>query len=222
MKKNQPRMAVLSAIALVIMGTVVGCAAAPALPETKPTPQDTAAKPVEKAESKPAQETPSESGDVPVLAPGESTTGTGAVPFVKYDGKKAVFAHKLVSIEKAPAADVEQLVEKSSQLKGMDIWYLRVESHYVSGDDLASSSIYSPLVPVTASKKRAQDITLIGWESCATDSVPSPGNDPSVIIENCRAAVAAPAGDAPVGMAWSDSDSGYDIYDGKAAYFYLP
>ncbi|MCW5951437.1 MAG: hypothetical protein KIT69_04190 [Propionibacteriaceae bacterium] len=219
----------LAAVALGLLagGFMAGCTLPPS-PET-----DVTAKPTTPAVSIPAasdeesSEAPSvppatDPGEAAVLQPGESTTGAGVVPFTDGSGNTTLFAHQLVSVELAPAGDVETLTKKLSQIKGMDVWYLRVESRYVSGDNTELGSIYSDLVPVTASGDRARELTLIGWDSCPKNSIPMPGDDPSVVFENCRAAVAAPAGDPPVAIAWSDSDAGYELSKGKAAYFRLP
>lgn len=215
------------ALGLLVGGFMAGCTLPPSS-ETEVTVEPTTSAastptaPDEGASEASPAPPATDSGEVTMLQPGESTTGAGVVPFTDSSGNTALFAHQLVSVELAPAGDVETLTKKVSQIKGMDVWYLRVESRYVSGDNTELGSIYSALVPVTASGDRARELTLIGWDSCPKSSVPMPGDDPSVVFENCRAAVAAPAGDPPVAIAWSDSDAGYELSKGKAAYFRLP
>lgn len=211
-------------IALISLGILTGCSAK----ESDSTPSSTAA-----ASSSAASEsaTPSESpasgghdraliGDI--LKPGEKTTGAASIPFTNADKKTAVFEHKLLSVEKAPQADVDNIVSQVPKAAGLDIYYLNIESHYVSGDNLAFSAFYTSFDPVDASGNPTQTLSLIGWDNCESNSIPKDATNPSVTIKNCVAAVAAPGGNAPAGVAWDQSDTPYDSYDGSPALFFLP
>lgn len=210
-------------IALILAGSIAGCSAAKE--EEKPAPSA--------SESASASATPSESpsdsatdnSNTPsgeALKPGDKTTGSGVIPFSNYDKKMAEFEHKLVSVEKAPQADVDAIVAKVPQAAGLDIYYLKMSSHYVSGDDLAHSSFSTSFYPVSADGTKTQMISLIGWDNCPSGSIPKNATDPSVEIVNCVAGVAAPGGAAPVGVAWAQNDTDYSFYKGKPALFFLP
>lgn len=207
--------------ALMLAGGLAACSPASDPVKTK-APSPSASKTIEPSAS--ATEEPS--GDYTpsgsVLKPGDRTTGAGVVPFLNYDDQVAEFEHKLVSVEKAPQADVDAIVAEVPQAAGLDIYYLKIESHYVSGADLAHSSFSTSFNPVDADGNKTQSISLIGWDNCPSGSIPNPGNDPATVIVNCVAGVSAPGGSAPTGVAWSQYDTDYDSYDGSPAFFYLP
>lgn len=219
--KTIARSIALSGTAFVLAATIVGCSAPADEKKDDPKPSSTSSEssPSASASEEPKKDTDS-SGSA--LAPGERTTGSGIVPFVNYDDRVAEFEHRLVSVEKAPQADADAIIAEVPQAKGLDIYFLTVESKYVSGENLEHGAFYTEFDPVDADGNPTQFINLIGWDSCESNSIPSPGDDPNTTITNCYAALAAPGGSAPAGLAWGQSDTEYASYNGKPALFYLP
>ena len=168
-------------------------------------------------ESDPGAPAPAPAGAI--LAPGESTTGTGNVPFTGTDGLEAIFSHRVTSVQLMSSTDKAAVVERAPQAAEYDLYIVNIESAYVSGANLEYNSFSTNFTPVDSALEETQSIALIGYDFCAPDSIPSPGNDPSTIIRNCRVA-AVPAGSAPpAGVSWSVYDTPYSSSDGAPAYF---
>jgi hypothetical protein len=223
MRKNHTA---LSAAALAIL-TVTLSACSFSMKTTKttstdPAPTETAAPVTTVADAPSDQTAPSPepvTGDV--LAPGQATTAAGNLPFVNYDDKTAVFSHKVVSVTTASAEQRATLVKEEPMFENYDIYFVNVESRYVSGAGLEYASFSNGFRPVTAEKKEVQNVALIGYDFCDQDSIPSPGNDSSTVIRTCIAAVVPNGAPAPKGVAWMQYDTKYDWYDGKPAYLML-
>lgn len=143
------------------------------------------------------------------LAPGGVATGSAQIKFVGTDDKSAIFSHRIVEVVKATDAEYEELAEKIKQLKNYDVWFVNVESSYVSGDDLAYSSFSTHLEPVDSDRDDLQNLSLIGYKSCSSGSIPSPGDDSSSVIKNCRATAVPKGAAAPAGIKWDQYDTDY-------------
>lgn len=209
--------------AVVLAVSLAGCSLLPQPPAPapdKPTSSESD-KPTKTDTDEPTKPAPGGAEDGAVLNPGDRTSGTGIVPFVNYDEKTANFAHKVTSVEKAPASDVDALIAEIPQIKGMDVYYVTVTSNYVDGDNLEFSSFSTEFSPIDADGNTTQKVSLIGWDNCESNSIPKPGNDPATAILNCYASVVPSGQPAPAGVAWSSYDTPYDPYDGKPALFFL-
>lgn len=210
--------------AVVLAVSLAGCSLLPqppAAPVDKPTTSDTDKPATTETDEPTTEPAPGGAADGAVLNPGDRTSGTGIVPFVNYDDQTANFAHRVTSIEKAPTADVDAIVAEVPQVKGMDVYYVTVTSHYVDGANLEFSAFYTEFSPIDADGNETQEVSLIGWDNCESNSIPKPGNDPATAISNCYAAVVPAGQPAPAGLAWASYDTPFDKYDGKPALFFL-
>lgn len=192
---------------------------AAAEPSEEPTEEATEeAEPTEEATEE-AEEAPAASGDV--AAPG-TTVAVGewqSLPFeaVGDEGGSAVIDVAVTTVEEAPAADQKALEEEIPQLKGMTVYYLWADMKKNSGDPVEFNSIASEFYAVDADNERLQNISLIGWDSCPSESF-TPEFDAGETLKTCFAAAVPETEPAPAGGAWSDSEA-YDIFDGKALYW---
>lgn len=174
-------------------------------PEVAPT-QSQEAEPSDEPETAPAGDGAFDGGvDV---EPGSTVpAGTWAnIPYVNYDDKEAVLSHHLKSVEKAPAFDVDYLVSEIPELKGLDVYYMMVETRFVSGDGLAYITP-SDFRPIDADGRRAQTLTLIGFDGCPSESFSDEEEMQNQVVTNCFAAAAPAGGNIPAGLAWSRYDS---------------
>ncbi|WP_418275624.1 hypothetical protein ACNHYB_12260 [Isoptericola jiangsuensis] len=182
----------------------------------------------ETAEAEPSEEATEEtaeeeaaapSGDV--AAPGD-TAGLGewlSLPFevAGDDGGSAVIDVTVTEIEAAPDADQKALQEEISQLKGMTVYYLWADMKKNSGDEVAYSSIASEFYAVDENSEQLQNISLIGWDSCPSESFTTEF-DEGETLSTCFAAAVPDSQPAPAGGAWNDFED-YNIYDGNALYW---
>jgi hypothetical protein len=153
-----------------------------------------------------------------VLAPGETTTGTGVLLFEEYGGKQALLSHRVVAIELVSGAERARLLEKAPELNSYDLYAVHVASAYVSGDALPYSSFSRGYGLVDVNGARMQSVALIGYDFCDSDTtIPAPGNNPDAVIRSCNLAVVPPGGPLPAGISWHQMDTAYDRYDGKPA-----
>ena len=214
----KPRVVALSASVLLLVGALSGCT--PALPPAESAPAPVSSVPVESPEPSESVE-PAPVADGDVLAPGQSTDGTGLIEYVNYDDEAAVFAHRVVAIDMASAEDVEYFTSEVPSVAGMQIAYVRVESSFVSGENLEYSSFAAEFDPIDADGNRVQSIITVGFATCKTNSIPRPGNDPENVIENCFVAAWPSGGSAAAGLQWDQSDTGYGSFDGEPARLFL-
>jgi hypothetical protein len=157
-----------------------------------------------------------------VLAPGETTTGTGVLPFEEYGGKQALLSHRVVAIELVSGVERTRLLEKAPELNSYDLYAVHVASAYVSGDALPYSSFSRGYGLVDVNGARMQSVALIGYDFCDSDTtIPAPGNNPDAVIRSCNLAVVPPGGPLPAGISWHQTDTAYDRYDGKPAFILM-
>lgn len=213
--KGLTRTLALGIGALTLTATLAGCITI--AEDDKPTKPNSSSEKSEKTE-KPEKKADAPKGDGSELAPGETTAGAGILPFSNHEDKTASFSHQIADISLAPDADVDAIVAEIPQAGGMDVYYITVDSNYVSGDNLEHSSFSNEFEPVDADGVELQSLSLIGWDNCESNSIPSPGDDPSTTISNCIAAVVVPGQPEPAGVAWAAYDSPYDSYEGSPAF----
>jgi hypothetical protein len=216
------RRAAAFAVGAAVLLSAAACSSSdPQGPTTSREPTPTTDAPATPGPSTSTTSAPADTGDVPVLAPGEATSSAGNVPFVNFDGDAAVFSHRVVSVEPASPDALAVLSSVSAELAEYDIYFVGVESFYVAGADLAYSSFTGNFRPVTADLGDVKSGSIVGYDFCESDSIPSPGNDPATPIATCVLAIVSPGEPAPAGVAWSAVDTPYDRYDGTPAYFLL-
>ncbi|MBH0108992.1 hypothetical protein I6E81_02290 [Salinibacterium sp. NG22] len=194
--------------------TLSGCAvtASEEVPEA-------AAPSVEPTEETTEESTGTASGDV--AAPG-STVKLGewaSYDYAGIDDATAVIAARLVSIEPATAAQTDYLVKQISQLKGYNVWFLSVEQQKVSGDSIAFDADYTGFSPVDANSEKIQDVTVIGWDDCTTQSFTKEFDTDGATIEQCFIAATVEGGNDVAGVIYAEYDSVYAYYDGKPLSF---
>lgn len=217
--KQNTRLAAAALGALLSVSVLAGCSVSSEPETVSPAPSKSAE---EKPSASPSDEKDSskKSSSEPgaTLQPGGTATGAASVPFVNHDDEEAFFSHEVVSIEPAAEPDAALLVEKVPELKNYDIHLVKIESSYVSGDAMAHSAFYTSFRPVDPDMDEAQSVSVIGYDFCESNSIPSPGDDPSAVIENCIVAAVPKGAPAPAGVAWGQFDSAYDWYAGSPAF----
>ncbi|MFC4223092.1 hypothetical protein [Lysinibacter cavernae] len=180
-------------------------------------------KPTEPATETPSS-TPKASGDGSVLAPGDEVTGLGtqgSYEWFNYDEKKAILTSSLDSVEQAPQAAFDEIAEKAPELKnGYALYFLTFSTTFVSGDDIDFSANYTDFKPIDAEGNSTQTISLIGYDSCKSESFPKGFSQGGVSINNCIAAVVPAGGEAPAGMQFAQYDQATSDYDGKPIRFF--
>ncbi|WP_440711393.1 hypothetical protein [Herbiconiux sp. YIM B11900] len=143
--------------------------------------------------------------------------------FTGTDDQKALIAAKLVDVTPATAEQVAFLNQQfdKDELKGFEISFIHVEMSKVSGDTIEFQSDYTSFKPSDAEGQRVQDVTLIGWDECTTESF-TPEFDAGEPITQCYIAAAPAGGAAPAGVYYDGGYSDvnpYDYYDGKPLLF---
>lgn len=188
-------------------------------PEETEDPEDTPTPTPEETET-PASPTPKPAAPGDVLGPGKTANGPAKIEFVNYKDETAVFEHEVKDISLAPKADVDRFVEEIPGLAGMNVYYITVESHYVSGANLAYDSFFTQFNPIDANGNETQEVTAFGFKGCEVNSIPKDGTNPDNIITNCYIGAAPEGGNVPAGLSWTQYDTDYDKYDGEPAYLY--
>lgn len=206
MNLNRP----ITLVAAPVVGLILlaGCSA--------PAPDKPAAQ-TSSATSTPVSSAPA---DGEVTAPG-ARVGLGE-PIVYEsqgsDGATALISAKLTEVTPATA---EQAAFVNSQftdgeLEGADITLIRLEMTKVSGDPVAFNDDGTSFAPVDAAGKKAQEVTLIGWDECGTESF-TPEFDEGAPITQCYVATSTPGAKQPAGLRYDGGftdPNPYDAYDG--------
>lgn len=153
-----------------------------------------------------------------LLAPGGEVQGSAAsLPWVSFDGSESVWSHQVTGIENAPAADIALIAESEATITDYDVYYIAVQSSYVSGTVTPHSSFYTEFDGVRADGTKLDELMLIGLDACPSTSVGGAPEDPAVSLVNC-VAVAVPKGsEKPAGVAWAQYDTEYASYGGSPA-----
>lgn len=206
----------LAGMAIAAM-TLSGCTAL--LPQQKPEPSPAASEEAEPSAEPDAAPSGDGTFDGGVDAAPGSTVAPGVwanIPFLNFDDKTAVLSHHLMGVENAPAAEVDYLVSEIPELKGMEVYFITVETRYVSGDILPFTSPTS-FRPIDADGKSAQSLTLIGYDACPTESFSDEEEMPTQVVTNCYAAAAPAGGNIPAGVMWTQYDT--DTEDSPILFF---
>lgn len=209
------------AIGLTLIAGLVlaGCSA----PADDPAPTDTSTQAPAEPSSEPTAE-PTESSDPApgdVVAPG-ATVALGEWANYEYSGlddTSAIISARLVSAEAPSEADAKFLVEQIPQLQGYEIVFFRVEQKKVSGDEIAHQSDYTGFRPATADRKRAQDVTVIGWDKCKTNSFSRDFDTAGAVLTQCIIGAKVPGGQDIAGIMYAPFDTPYNYSDGNPILF---
>ncbi|MFB2580774.1 hypothetical protein ACEXQD_05955 [Herbiconiux sp. P15] len=143
--------------------------------------------------------------------------------FTGTDGQKALLSAELVDVTAATAEQVAFLNEQfdKDELKGFEISFIHLSQSKVSGDPVEFNSDYTSFKPIDAQGQRVQDVTVIGWDECTTESF-TPEFDTGESITQCFIAAAPAGGNAPAGVMYDggyEDPNPYDYYDGKPLLF---
>jgi hypothetical protein len=214
----------LVALPMVTAFTLSGCALLPSAPQPAAESSAPTASPTPTAE--PTEEPSSgtaTSGDV--AEPG-TTVGPGeelVYEFTGTDEQKALISAALVDVTPATAEQVAFLNEQfdEDELKGLDISFIHVTQKKVSGDPVEFNADYTSFKPVDAEGQRVQDVTVIGWDECGTESF-TPEFDAGVAMTQCYIAASPTGGNAPAGVMYEggyEEGNPYSSYDGEPLLF---
>lgn len=194
------------------MLVLAGCAT-PSAPDAKPT---------EKSSSSSATSKPTSTGsaDGEVTEPGAKVGLDEAIVYESQgtDDVTALISAKLTEVTPATADQVAFVTSQfdGGELDGMDLTLIRLEMTKVSGDPVAFNSDATSFAPVDASGEKVQEVTLIGWDECGSESF-TKEFDGGAPITQCYIAAAPTGGKAPAGLMYDGGftdPNPYDSYDG--------
>jgi hypothetical protein len=180
-------------------------------PKSTPTPSPTSA-----ATSTPsAPAAPPAAGDVTPPGTTLAIGQTATLPFTNTDKGEATILATVTHIDQAPQADVDALVAQLPQLQGFNVYYVWVDMTKGSGADVKFNAMYTDFDPIDASGNKTQSISIIGSDTCPSESFPDDFDTSGATISTCLAAAAPAGGAAPAGAQYSAYDSPYDSLDGQ-------
>jgi hypothetical protein len=136
--------------------------------------------------------------------------------YVKFPVKLAV---TVPSIEKLSDEELEEVNavaddEQKNTFAAFDFYKVNVEQTYVSGKDPVNQSSYTDFDVVDAKGVELNDLPLIGFDWCATNSF-SEDFVKGTPNKSCLVGAVAKGAEAPAGVQFSQSDTKYDAADGK-------
>lgn len=206
------RAATLTTLPVVAILALAGCMT-PAAPEPEAT-----KKPSASATSEPTQSASSASGDV--TEPG-TKVGLGEEVIYESQGTDDVTALVSAKLTEVTPATPEQVAFLNSQfddgeLAGFDVTLIRLEMTKVSGDPIAFNSDSTSFAPVDAKGTKVQEVTLIGWDECSSESFSKEFDDGAPITQ-CYVAAAPAGGNAPAGLMYDGGftdPNPFSDYDG--------
>lgn len=215
--KNVSRTNLAVGLALVAGLVLAGCSApapeAPEVPNSTETPSE------EPTESPAETSEPTTPGDV--VEPG-ATVAIGEWANYEYSGlddTSAIISARLVSVEEPSAEDAAFLVDQIPQLEGYELLFFIVEQKKVSGDEIAHQSDYTGFRPATSDRKRAQDVTVIGWDKCKTNAFSRDFDTAGATLTQCIIGAKVPGGQDIAGIMYAPFDTPYNFSDGNPILF---
>jgi len=165
-------------------------------------------------------ETPSTGSDEPsedITAPGSKV---GLNEWITYeytglDDQKALISARLVSVEKATAAQQDLLITEIPKLEGYTVYIFRAEEKKLSGDSVVFEADYTDFSVASADGSKAQEVTVIGWEDCENQSFTEEFDTAGATLEQCFVGAVKDGGAVPTGIIYAPYDGDYDYYDGQ-------
>jgi hypothetical protein len=209
--------------ALVIAGFALTGCSTPDLSNAKRIDQ-----PVEESVETEAPEESSSAGSATagdLVQPGQTVpAGEWATyEYVDYDGNTAVLNTKLVSVEPASQAQIDLLVGEIPELKGYKVTLVRFQQQKVSGDDITYGANYTDFRPADTEGAQAQEVSVIGWEDCETESFTEEFNAGTEVLDQCIVGASVEGGNDVAGMIWTGNSSAdenpFSQYDGTPVFF---
>jgi hypothetical protein len=144
--------------------------------------------------------------------------------FTSTDDGEALISARLVSVE--PATDEEAAFIVSAfddgKVDGYDFYLVHVEEKKESGDSVEFDSDYSFFDVVDKDGDQVQEITIIGWDGCETDSFDEEFDTAGGVLTQCFIGAAKSGDLKPAGVLYKggyEDDNPYSSYDGKPLYF---
>ncbi|QAY74659.1 hypothetical protein ET445_16295 [Agromyces protaetiae] len=222
MLKKATRIASLAAI-VIAASALTGCSLVPAINQAPVDDEPVAEAPVEDT----AESADDASAAVPgeLLQPGQTVAAGewATYEFVNYDDAKAVLQTRLVGVETATQAQVDLLVSEIPELKGYHVELIRFETKKVSGDDIAYNSNYTDFRPADVNGLRAQEVSVISWDDCNSESFTEEFDAGVETIPGCLVGAWVEGGDPVGGMIWTGNssvdDNPFGEYDGTPVFF---
>ena len=135
------------------------------------------------------------------------------------DGQKAIISSRLVGVEDATEAQKTVLVEKIPDLADYDVFLFTTEEKKISGDPIVFEADYTDYSVASADGARAQEVTVIGWDECKSESFTKEFDEDGATITQCFVGAVKPGGAVPTGLIYAPYDGVYDYADGEPIYF---
>jgi hypothetical protein len=219
LRSTRLRSTPLLAVPLLATLLLLGCAAPSTGTTTPDTATDSGVTPTEEAV------------ETPELVAGEPAPPGTRVGFDTYltytyltiDDEDALLSAKLDSIE--PATDVELAVLAENfgdQLDGYEVYLLRMTEKKISGATVKYNDDSSYFDVVDVNGERIQEVTLIGWDGCDTQSFPEEYDTGGAEISQCYIGAVREGEAPPAGMAYTggyEDGNPYNYLDGKPLLF---
>lgn len=179
-------------------------------------------------EDKSVTETPAEeptetdstvSGDV--TAPGTKLglNEWATVEFVGTDDQSALIANRLVSVNPVTTDQQAFLESKLPELSGYDSYMFIVEQKKVSGASIVHNADYTSLKPAFADGSRVQEVTMIGWDECKSQSFSKAFDEEGATLTQCLIGAVRTGAGAPDSVIYTKYDTPYSHSDGKPIVF---
>ena len=135
--------------------------------------------------------------------------------FTSTDDGEALISSRLVSVEPATDEQAAAIVAAfdDGKVDGYDFFIIQVEEKKESGDPVLYDSDYSYYDLIDEDGERVQEITIIGWDGCATESFTEEFDTAGATITQCFIAGALDGDNEPAGVAYSggyDDDNPYE------------
>lgn len=144
--------------------------------------------------------------------------------FTSTDDGEALISARLVSVEPATDDEAAFIVAAfdDGKVDGYDFWLLHVEEKKESGDTVEFDADYSFFDVVDEDGNQVQEITLIGWDGCESNSFDDEFDTNGGVITQCFIGAAKNGDPEPAGVAYTggyEDDNPYSSFDGKPLYF---
>ncbi|UOE45427.1 hypothetical protein [Agromyces larvae] len=194
---------------------------------TLPTPQ-----PTEKVVDAPAEtEETEESTDISTDATAGGVAQPGDViengewftyTFVNYDDASATIQARLLSSTPATPAQVDLLVAEIPQLKGYNVVLLQFEQRKIDGAEIAFDADYTSFIPATVTGQPAQEVSVIGWDDCPSESFSKEFDAGTESITSCVVGAWVDGGDQIGGILYTGpsalDDNPFSQYGGEPVF----
>jgi hypothetical protein len=139
-----------------------------------------------------------------------------------YDGNHAVIQSRVTGITAATEEQLQLLISEIPDLEGYEVSLITLEERKVSGDDITFGSDYTDYSPAATDGAEAQEVSVIGWDECSSESFTEEFNAGSASITSCFVGAVVPGTDKIGGLLYEGpsaaEENPYSSYEGKPVF----